>query len=210
MINSMNITKPSGSASIQCDAGTPMSGRTGNTGTYEILNLLPGGAIPTGANITANYVNPPIPIALPPGGALGVNVIIGVVSSVITILENGLYNLQPFVLFTSSTGAGSTISIILTNATSNLSAYALGLVPYTDTFNPNNIQLSGVDSGYSYGPITLETYGTASRRSNINANQMKNYYYNAGTYNAILVARAAFSVTSPNAYFGFEVAQRIC
>jgi len=211
MISSMNTTKPSGSASIQCDAGTPISGRTGDTGTYEILNLLPGGAIAQGVNITANYVNPPIPITLPPGGVLATNVIIGVVSSVITIPESGLYNLQPFVLFSGATGGGtSSISIILTNAASTLSAYASGLIPYSDGFNPNNTQLSGVDTGYSYGPILLEVYGTASRRSNLNVTHIKNYYYNAGTYNAILVCRNAFTVTSPNAYFGFEAAQRIC
>ncbi len=208
MISSMNTTKPSGSTAIQCDAGTPISGRTGDTGTYEILNLLPGGGISQGQNITASYISPVLAIVLPPGGALVAGNFIGSVNSVITIPETGVYNLKPFVIFPDATGAGA-IEIILTDVNSGLSAYIPTLVAFTDPYNPGVSDYALLDSGYYWSNLPLEAVGTTSRRSTINANQDKNYYMQAGDYNAILVCRTAFATTGATAYFGFEVATRI-
>ena len=208
MISSMNTTKPSGSTAIQCDAGTPISGRTGDTGTYEILNLLPGGGISQGQNITAPYISPPNQVVLPPGGALLAGIYIGIVNTAITIPVTGVYNLKPFVIFPDATGTGA-IEIILTDVNSGLSAYAPTRAPFSDPYDPAPVDFALVDSGYYWSNIPLEAIGTTSRRSSINTAQDRNYYMQAGDYNAILVCRTAFTTATADAIFGFEVAQRI-
>jgi hypothetical protein len=148
MMQNSNL-RPDGSTAIQCDAGTPIMGRTSTTGTYQILKVNADGSLPVGANTpltppSTPSSNSPFSVTLGSGIIGAGTFLFCVPCTIITTPNAGLYRINPFVAF-NGIGAGS-INIALVEDSSSLASYCFGLNPGVDAFSPG---ISNLTSGLS-------------------------------------------------------------
>lgn len=200
MITQVANNKPSGFQSVQCDAGIPVSGRTSDTGSYQILKLNANGSLAP-SNITQTgvpYIGTPTAIALVPGLPPNNTFLGSVPATSVPITTAGTYRLNPTFLFEGTTAGG--ISIILAKDTTNLGAYIQTLPPF-NAFNPvitdfatglyavwHNSVVQGVGNSVQ----------TAYNRSNA-----LEVYLDTGLYTCAIVSDTGLNITGNAGLFGF-------
>ena len=134
MIGQNSNNKATGYTAKECDAGIPISGRTGDTGTYEIIKTLADGTLAGFPSATsgANYVGFNLSFFAVPGGLPAANTYLGS-SSAFTISENGQYNVNPLFIYPGAAGGG--ISFVLYKDVTTLGTYFSTLPPF-NAFQP--------------------------------------------------------------------------
>ena len=198
MITQISNNKPSGYQSINCDAGTPISGRTASNGSYQILKLSDTGSLLVQSGISASGVEYQIEFqtAIPTGvvGVKAPTTFMGYYSVITTSISAGWYSITPsFILEATS---GGSMTLLLTKAGTILDAYASGLNSGSDAFAPTMAQISGGGLACMWHNLPL----TASLGTNIqsatggNANTLeKVVYLEAGNYNLTAIVDTAIT-----------------
>jgi hypothetical protein len=200
MITQVANNKPSGYQSVQCDAGIPVSGRTSDTGSYQILKLNADGGLaglPTYINTIADIGNNPVSIPLSIGTPPS-NTFLGSGNACASQITEGVYRLNPTFLYEG--GAGGGISIILYQVATPLDAY-ISLLPPFNAFNPN---LGNLQYGL-YGYWHNSTSQSLGNTVQISYNRSNTYevYLTQGLYKFAIVTDGAVVINNTLGYFGW-------
>lgn len=208
MIQVVSNNKPSGFQSKECDSGIPVSGRTADNGTYQILKLLPNGTIANQYPITAQYVGLPNLVFGVAPAVVTAGRYLGVIPSILTIPVRGVYDIEPYVQL-NCTGTAN-IDIIITSVSSSLSTYIGTIVAGTDPFAPTFTDFTLVDSGFIFDSVPLVPVNSTADvqrtdvQSGTNAGKFHKFLMEAGDYNMILVARTGFTIVGAQTLAGFN------
>jgi len=212
MINQVSNNKPSGFQSKECDAGIPISGRTSDNGTYQILKLLPNGIVANQSPIVAQYVGLPTTQIFVVPAAVTAGRFLGILPAFLTIDERGVYDLEPYVQL-ECTGT-PIIDLIITSVSSGLTTYAGTISAGTDPFAPTFGDFTLVDSGFYFDDVPLlpVTSSANIQRSDIQngvrAGKFHKFLFEPGDYSLILVARGSFTITGAQSLVGFNYMNR--
>jgi hypothetical protein len=206
MVSNVNNQKASGSSAIQCDAGSPISGRTADDGVYQILKVNADGSLPTGVVPQTEANTPPLfqPLGgtLNPVGAFGVGVLVFYASINLTNIEAGLYAISPqFICATNSAGA---VNFALIEDGSIMDAYISSRNVGVDSFTPT---ITDYSTGFAlfWHNNALEVIGSSGSRGTANLTaQRKQVYLKADTYKLAVWVHTAFTTSSPIVYVGFN------
>jgi hypothetical protein len=208
MIQQVSNNKPSGFSSKECDSGIPVSGRTADNGTYQILKLLPNGISANQFPIATQYVGlPQIVFGVAPA-TVTAGRYLGILPSILTIPQRGVYDIEPYVQL-NCTGT-PIIDIIMTSVSSGLTTYASTIVAGTDPFSPTFTDFALVDSGFIFDDVPLLPVSATNdiQRSDLQSGQRAGKYHKffmePGDYAFILVARNGFTILSPQTLAGFN------
>ena len=211
MISEVNNTRASGSSSIQCDAGVPISGRTSDTGVYNILKVNADGSLPTGlvpesaGNVP--YYGTPRASTLNPIGAFAVNTLVFYESITFAPIVDGLYQIQPqFICASNSAGA---VNFALIKTGSAMDTYTTTRVVGTDTFVPSITDFSAGFSAYWDNAVLTAIGSTGSRGTGALVIQQKDVYLDAGSYKLLIWVHTTFTTSSPIIYTGFTTFTKI-
>lgn len=199
MINQVSNNKSSGTLHKECDAGTPISGKTANN-RYQILKLNIDGTLagfPTLTNTIADIGNNPISVPLVPG-APPANTFLGSGIASGPALEDGIYRINPTFIFEGGTGGG--ISIVLYKVGTPLDAFISTLPPY-NAFNPTMIDLQYGLYGYWHNSAT-ENLGSVAQIA-YNRNNAIELQITYGLYKFAIITEGAVTITSGVGYFGY-------
>lgn len=198
MITQISNNKPSGYQSIDCDAGTPISGRTASNGSYQILKLSDTGSLLVQSGISASGVEYQIEFqtAIPTGivGGKVAGIYLGDFAVITTSISAGWYSISPSFILEAVTGGS--ISLILVKAGTILDAYASGLVAGADPFAPTMPQITGGGFACMWHnlPLTNRVSNQIMSATGGNANTLeKTVYLEAGVYNMIAVVDTAIT-----------------
>ena len=203
MMQNSNL-RPDGSTAIQCDAGTPIMGRTSTTGTYQIMKVNADGTIaglPSPiADASVFYSLTPNPYASPLG-AMGGGTAIAYADIITTQISAGSYIISPQYVVQATTTGGS-VTMILVKVGSVLDAYCNSLNLGTDAFTPNT---GNVSNGFAqiWHNVPLMELGTIAGVSTTTANANvlnKSVYLESGTYKLLVICHTAFTIGSPLVY----------
>lgn len=186
----VNNTKPSGTNAIPCDAGTPISGRTANNGTYEILKLNADGSLPVSGTVTplpgtAAYIGVNAQTISLGGGTPGANIYLGQISVIsLTSIDAGFYSVNPVFIFANGgTNAGGTTFLLYKDGTA-IDSYINTLVG-GNSFNPGMIDLlTGV---FGYWHNTTNQFLGATTSISYNRNNVLNTYLEQGIYKIAVI-----------------------
>lgn len=212
MIIQASNNKPSGSLQKSCDAGIPISGRTGTgaTDTYEILTVLPNGAIPNSAPnsaLTTPYANNPVVIG--GSGILAPNIFIHYEANFVTVTSAGVYLIDYAIQFIDVTiGSVDSLDLVLSDNVSNLSGYAGGLVPCADPFNPSTVDYLG-GNGYLITNVPLSQIGSTGAVTTQRQGGQVTKFLGVGGYDLIIVAHTNFTINSPETFLQLNQFSRI-
>lgn len=198
MITQISNNKPSGYQSIDCDAGTPISGRTASNGSYQILKLSDTGSLLVQSGISASGVEYQIEFqtAIPTGiaGAKASNIYLGDFAVITTSVSAGWYSITPSFIIEASTGGS--VNLLLVKAGTILDAYASGLVAGSDAFAPIMAQITGGGLACMWHnlPLTGQLGTAITSATGGNANTLeKVVYLEAGAYNIVAVVDTAIT-----------------
>lgn len=199
MINQLSNNKPSGYQSVDCDPGTPISGRTASNGSYQILKVANDGGLLTNGGVPASDVNyqieavPPTPVGSV--GLIATTVIIANNLVVTNAIQAGWYQVSPSIVI-ESTGAGS-VSVMLVKQGSPIEIYASTLILGTDPFALSMATANGGGMGCVWHNLPLNRIGsTLSYATGGNANVLeKTVYLEAGTYRMVVIVDTAITTT---------------
>jgi len=204
MISTVNTQKPTGSTAIQCDPGTPISGRTSDTGTYQILKVNPDGSLPFGGAIETQVPTTSTPLAttIPVPGlkASGICCIYDLITPTQPILD-GIYKVNPMIVLEANpTGA---FNCALVKVGSTIDAYINTRVLGVDGFTPTiNDFLTGFAIWWHALPI--QTMGGGNEGfAQLNA-QDKTVRLEAGNYRIFFWIETAITTISPTAFVSFS------
>lgn len=167
MIGQNSNNKATGYTAKECDAGIPISGRTGQTGSYEIIKTLADGTLagfPTYIPSLA-YQGFSINTFAIPGGTPPSNTFLGK-SGAFTLLNDGQYSVNPVFIYPGAAGGG--ISFVLYKSITNLGTYMATLVPF-NAFNPTSTDMNDGLYGYWHNTTSQSIGNTlmyAYNRSN--------------------------------------------
>lgn len=209
MIQNSN-NRPAGSNAIQCDAGTPIMGRTSDTGTYQVLKVNADGSI---AGLPSPVADASVLYSLSPGvipsilGAFAGGVAIDYVDVITTSISAGSYTIAPWYGLEATTSGGS-ISIGLVKVGSNMDTYCTGLNLGTDAYQPP-VTLAWNGLAQFWHNIPIEPLGSLAGASFIVGNQQvmaKSVYLETGTYKLIVICHTAFTKGSPFSIVGLSIA----
>jgi len=206
MIGQNSNNKATGYTAKECDAGIPISGRTSDTGTYEIIKVNPDGslAISGGGGVTplpnANYLQSnPVLLSQPfiPGTA---NIFVGSVGLFGgNSISAGLYRINPTGIFSASGSGG--LNFILYSQFSAIETYISFLTPGVDQFQPNSLSVGGT-AAYWHN-IALQNYGNFLKIAYNRQNSL-DLYLTAGAYRmAIITDAGGINMIPDNAQIGF-------
>ena len=198
MINQISNNKPSGYQSINCDAGVPISGRTSDTGSYQILKLNADGSITSASPVAiSQYIGVSgtgigVPAGIPPS-----NTYVGS-SQPISVTETGLYSINPTFVYTGNAGGG--ISFILYKDTTALWGYISTLPP----FNAFASNIGDVATGlFGYWHNTASQIFSSNLMSSFNRNNVQNLYLTTGNYYLAVTTDGAVSFNAGAGIVGF-------
>jgi hypothetical protein len=205
MIGEVNNTRASGSTSIQCDAGVPISGRTSDTGVYNILKVNADGSLPTGlvpeATTNVPYLNSPRVSVLNPVGAFTANTLAFYESVTLAPIVSGVYQLIPmWICATNSAGA---VNFALIQTGSAMDTYTSTRNVGTDSFTP---AITDFASGFAcwWDNNALQVIGSTGSRGTAGLNtQQKEVHLDAGSYKLLVWVHTAFTTSSPIVNAGF-------
>ena len=200
MMQNSNL-RPDGSTAIQCDAGTPIMGRTSTTGTYQILKVNADGSIaglPSPIADASVYYSLTPNITPSPIGAMAGGTAILYADIITASINAGSYTLSPMYQVQATTTGGA-ITMILVKVGSALDTYCSGLNLGSDAFSPN---AGNVQNGFAqiWHNIPLHQLGTIAgvSTSTANANVLeKTTYLESGTYKLMVICHTAFTIGTP-------------
>lgn len=196
----MNNLKQSGSAAVQCDPGLPISGRSADAGSYNILRVNPDGSTGTqSAYAGSRWIQTPGAIAVTPGspasetylGNLAVN------PSGTAILE-GMYAINPTALWEGAAGGG--LNFVIYAVGTPLDAYISGLTS-GNTFAPTSAQLSSGLAAFWHG-VGAQLFGSGLNVAYNRTNTLEAYLA-AGTYNIAVITNGTVNFTAGTLLMGF-------
>jgi hypothetical protein len=198
MIGQNSNNKATGFTAKACDPGIPISGRTDDTGTYEIIKTLADGTIAgfpnalTGAiYIGYNFSTFGVPGGLPPA-----NTYLGS-SSAIAVTTAGQYNVNPILIYPGNPGGA--ISFVLYKDVSNMATYFSTLPPF-NAFSPNTTDVSAGMYGYWHAS-TSQQFGGQLMYS-YNRNNTLSVNLGVGTYYLAAITDGAVSTNAGAALIG--------
>jgi hypothetical protein len=200
MMQNSNL-RPDGSTAIQCDAGTPIMGRTSTTGTYQILKVNADGSIaglPSPIADASIYYSLTPNVTPSPVGAMAGGTAILYADLITTSINAGSYTLSPMYQVQATTTGGA-ITMILVKVGSTFDAYCSSLNLGSDAFTPNTGNL-GTGFAQIWHNIPLQEMGTIAgvSTSTANANVLeKSTYLESGAYKLMVICHTAFTIGSP-------------
>jgi len=215
MISQNSNNKPNGSTAVECDAGIPIMGRTGDTGEYKIVKVEPDGSLSVnvdgGGGIvipqTSGFTYQPevatLPAGIIPAGACIIYNPLPGGGFFINITEAGIYNIRPF-LFFRATVAG-TITFVLIKTGTAADTYTSLRILGSDTWTPTIAEVQGSVAYFTLIPTVRASGGTVYK-TQFNPTLLPefNYYLGIGQYK-LLVLCATTSTTNDNTLlYGFE------
>lgn len=203
MIGQNSNNKATGYTAKECDAGIPISGRTGDTGTYEIIKVNADGSLAVNTG--------PTPITGLGTGNIGVG---GFLTNVFntqqpqytylgygyitpTAITAGLYRITVGYNIAATAPAGG-INFLLVNDASPV-AGSLGML------FPGNILSFNLNAPGIYGQwvnVLSNQLNGQIRTSVTSANHTQDIYLDAGLYQMHVVANAAINFTANSGYYG--------
>lgn len=202
MIGQNSNNKATGYTAKECDAGIPISGRTGDTGTYEIIKTLPDGTI----IVQQPLADTIIPYAIDalnvgtPGGVLGAGIIVAAQQITSTAINAGLYKITPYYVMDGN--AGGAVNIVLFKKGTTIATYAATRTPFTDTFAPS---ITDMDTGFAYfwHNITMQSIGGTIRTS-YNLSLTAETFLEAGEYVLLVYVHTAITQNATSQYIGVQ------
>ena len=200
MIGQNSNNKATGYTAKECDAGIPISGRTGDTGTYEIIKTLADGTLagfPSPITNGSLMLSTPTFSGSPGAGPFAANTFIANGAS-LTITESGIYRLNPVILIDGP--PGSSVNIALYNPASSLGTYIAGLIP-GNAFNPTAADLATGLAYYQHNN-GLVNFGTTFS-STFNRNNSFELYLTPGVYLIAIISDGGLTFTGPSIFSGF-------
>ena len=201
MIGQNSNNKATGYTAKECDAGIPISGRTSDTGTYEILKVNADGSIATQSAMppAIGYLGTNAVAIVLPAFAPPANTYLGSVQlNGGNLIAAGLYRINP--TFTWSGAAGGGVSFILANNSQIMGGYIASLPPL-NAFAPTIGDLQNGFYGYWHNTATQILGG--NMMITYNRSQSLDVYLDAGFYTMALVTDGAFVSNGPGGFFGF-------
>jgi hypothetical protein len=198
MINELSNNKPSGFQSYECDAGTPISGRTSSSGSYQILKVNSDGSINNAtADTQALYTGYNTTSIATIGVAPPNLTFIGKSNSI--SISDGQYQINPTFIYTG--GAGGGISFILYKSFTNLDTYINTLTPFTDTFQAT---AGDVATGlYGYWHNTASQGFSTSLQTSFNRTNTQSLYLTTGQYYIAIITDGATVFNAGVGLIGF-------
>lgn len=203
MINQISNNKPSGYQSIDCDSGTPISGRTASNGSYQILKVSDTGSLLVQSGVSASGVQYQVESSIPVGtGVVGgkpAGTYMGNIAVVTTSVSAGWYKVSPSIILEAS--AGGSVTALLIKTGTPLDAYSGGLIVGVDPYQPliSTYASGGLACIWHNLPLTAQLSAVnVMSATGGNANTLeKEVYLEAGTYNLTIYVDTA--ITTQNA-----------
>ena len=185
--------KPSGFVGRECDAGTPISGKT-DSNIYQILKVNNDGTLPLNNYVGGVLISQPN-YTVTAVGALGNNTFIG--KSFCGVLNGGTYKINPTFIY-QGTVAGA-ISFILYQQNSALDNYVSGLTE-GNTFSAGFNDLNNGLYGYWHDSAVQNFGGGLSIAYNRNNTLEVNLQ--TGAYFVAMVSNASVTISVVGGHFG--------
>lgn len=203
MIGQNSNNKATGYTAKECDAGIPISGRTGDTGTYEIIKVNADGSLAISGGPTpltnANYIqsNPVIftPNVTPPITNVFV-ASVGLFGG--NSIASGLYRINPTAIFSAS-GTGA-VDFILYSQGSNIETYISFLFGGVDVFQPTTADVGGT-AAYWHN-TALQNYGNQLKIAYNRQNSL-DVYLTSGAYRMAIISNGGCTFIPDNDRLGF-------
>jgi hypothetical protein len=191
--------KQSGSTARQCDPGLPITGRSADTGQYNIARINPDGSM--GTMGAAGGISLPTPSAITVSiGAIVANRFLGTIAASASgsaFLE-GMYRVNP-TAFWQGTGGGS-LSFILYKLGTTFDTY-VGSVGVGNPFTPSVTDISTGVAGYWHAvagqAIGLQSFAAYNRSNALDL------YLEAGSYNLMVFTDTNITTTLSPMLVGF-------
>lgn len=205
MISQNSNNKPSGSTAVQCDAGIPIMGRTGDTGVYQILKVNADGSLPTPSVTIPTFPDliSPNATVLAPAGAKAANLILSYGSFTVNVATAGNFTIRPFFI-ANLTVLGAVSMYLIKNGTP-LDAYTTSRAVGVDSYNP---AITDYSSGLAaaFHNIANQFIGVSIAKTFITSNiENFNVYLETGDYKLLVVCHTALTTGSTTVYDGFEI-----
>lgn len=192
MITQISNNKPSGYQSIDCDAGTPISGRTASNGSYQILKVSDAGSLLVQSAVDPASVEYQIENIVPVGtGVTGVKVatiFLGSIAVVPVSISAGVYTIAPSCILEAS--SGGSLTLILVKAGTLLDSYSGTLNIGTDPYTPALATVTAGGLACMWHNLPLTSYlanNLMSATAGTTATLEKTVYLEAGTYNLVAI-----------------------
>jgi hypothetical protein len=205
MISQNSNNKPSGSTAVQCDAGIPIMGRTGDTGVYQILKVNADGSLPIPSVTIPTFPDLETPNTTPlaPAGAKAVNLILSYGSFTVNVATAGNYTIRPF--FMAQLTVLGAVNMYLIKQGSVLDAYTTSRAVGVDSYNPAITDyVNGLAAAFHN--IANQFIGVNIAKTFITSNiENFNVYLETGDYKLLVVVHTALTTGSTTVYDGFEI-----
>lgn len=195
MISKGVNNKQQDQGAIPCDAGSVVMGRTDDNGAYKILKLNSDGSLFNPNEFIQNAIysaNNSSTFGVPPLSPVVVDTYIASQQINFDAINEGIYNIMPFVLFQTTTNAVNSINIFLVKNNSNLYNYFTGLVPISDNFAPLLTSDTFGLVEYWHG-VQMNNISNITRyKQSSQANLQRSVYLNGGFYTLFITANNPF------------------
>lgn len=211
MIGFFSNNKPAGKIALQCDAGSPMMGRTSDTGVYQMLKVNSDGSLPFAAvtlppDATTSYNLSPFSYNTGIAGLKAAGVVMGYVDINTAIVDAGLYVVEPW--FVTSQNAGGAVDMILVKVGSPLDFYCNTRAIGTDAFTPSIADFSAGAACFWHN-VLMNQVGSSQINiayNNINGNDImeEKCYLESGLYKLLICVHTAITTTDPTTYAGVK------
>lgn len=204
MISNVNNQKPVGTPAQQCDPGVPVMGRTGDTGTYQILKVNADGSLPGISIQDTQTPNTLVPLAtaIPVPGLKGVGTTLLYEDiTVIAPITDGIYRVNPQVI--TNANPGGAINLALVKIGSTIDTYILTRNIGIDGFNPVITNFTTGFAMFWHNQAMQELGGGQVGLAQPNAND-RIVRLTAGTYKLFAWVHTAITTVSPTTYVGFS------
>jgi hypothetical protein len=199
MITQNSNNKPSGYVGRECDAATPIAGKT-DSNIYQTLRLNTDGTLPIVNYTGGTIISSPIFVTTAVG-ALGANTYISNAS--LGFLMAGVYKINPTFVYAGTLAGG--ISFVLYQDFSTLATYINGL-SQGNTFSPGLNDLNNGLYGYWHNTVA-ENFG-AGLSIAYNRNNTLEVFLGSGNYNFAMISEGTVTISASGAQFGcFEVSK---
>lgn len=192
MITQISNNKPSGYQSIDCDAGTPISGRTASNGSYQILKLSDTGSLLVSGGVNPASVEYQIESIVPVGtGVVGVKIAttyLGSIAVVPASISAGTYTISPSMILEAV--SGGTITLLLVKAGTLLDSYSATLNVGVDPYSPTIATVTSGGLACIWHNLSLNAYLGANITSCTGGNNNvleRTVYLEAGAYNMVAI-----------------------
>lgn len=191
--------KQSGSTARQCDPGLPITGRSADTGQYNIARINSDGSMGTvGAAGGIDLITPTaMGVAI---GAIAANTVINFTAAIASgaALLEGVYRVNPTAIW-QGTGGGS-LNFILYKTGTSFDTYA-GSVGSGNIFTPNITDLQAGVAGFWHA-VAGQALGAQAYIAYNRSNAL-NLYLEAGNYNLFVYTETAITTTISPMLVGF-------